>query len=250
MINDMGIKAIILEDEAVAARRLRRMLDDTFSDGIEVIETYQAIADLAEYLLTNPHPDILFLDIRVADGNSFDLFDIVQVRSRVIFTTAYEEFAIQALRKNAADYLLKPIKKAELINAIERAKVSDEEEMERLRKELDPYKKRFLIRFGGKLHSVPTEEIAYVYSEEKLSFFRLKDGSRVPSDLRLQQVQDALDPQQFFRVNRQFIVHIEAIDKMLRYSRSRIDLKLEPPFPQDIIISTETTPRFKQWMDR
>ena len=246
----MGIKAIILEDEAIAARRLRRMLDETFSDSIEVTQTFQSIAGLAEHLLSNTHPDILFLDIQVADGNSFDLFDIVQVRSRVIFTTAYEEYAIQALRKNAADYLLKPIKKAELINAIERAKVNDEEEMEKLRKDLDPYKKRFLIRFGGKLHSVPTDEIAYVYSEEKLSFFILKDGKRVPSDLRLQQIQDSLDPRQFFRVNRQFIVHIEAIDKMLRFSRSRINLKLAPPYPHDIIISTETTPRFKEWMDR
>jgi DNA-binding LytR/AlgR family response regulator len=246
----MGINAIILEDEAIAARRLRRMLHDVYGDGLEVQHTFQTVADLGEHLTEHTHPDILFLDIRVADGNSFDLFDIVQVKSRVIFITAYEEFAIQALRKNAADYLLKPIKKHELIEAIDRASVNSGEQVEQIRQDIDPFKKRFLIRFGGKLHSVPTEEIAYVYSEEKLSFFNLKDGTRVPSDFRLQQIQDSLDPEQFFRVNRQFLVHIGAIEKMLRYSRSRINLELNPPYPQDIIISTETTPRFKEWMDR
>lgn len=246
----MRTTAIILEDEAIASRRLKRMLNELYQDDIEVIETFQTISELGEYLLKNSHPDILFQDIMVADGNSFDLYDIVKVQSKIIFITAYDEFAIKALRNNAIDYLLKPLKKEELSDAIERARVITSEEPAKLRKELSPYKERFLIRFGNKLHSVNTAELAYVYAEEKLSFFMLHNGKRIPSDIALQQVQQDLDPEQFFRVNRQFIVNIDAIKNMLRYSRSRIKLILEPPFPQEIVISTETTPKFKSWMIR
>jgi DNA-binding LytR/AlgR family response regulator len=246
----MKTTAIILEDEAIASRRLKRMLHELYADDLEVIETFQTISELGEYLLKHPHPDLLFQDIMVADGNSFDLFDIVKVNSKIIFVTAYDQFAIKALRNNAIDYLLKPLKKEELSDAIERARLMSQGDHVKLRKELSPYKERFLIRFGNKLHSINTLEIAYVYSEEKLSFFILKNEKRIPSDIPLQQVQEDLDPEQFFRVNRQFIVHIDSIKNMLRYSRSRIKLVIEPLFPQDIIISTETTPKFKSWMDR
>lgn len=242
--------AIILEDEPIASRRLKRMLTELYGEELQVIKTFQSIAGLATYLLDNPHPDILFQDILVADGNSFDLYDVVKLKSKVIFTTAYDEFAIRALRKSAIDYLLKPLKKLELEGAIERAIAAGAEEFSAIQRELTPFKERFLIRFGNKLHSVRTEEIAYIYSEEKLSFFILKDGKRVPSDLKLQDIMDSLNPEAFFRANRQFIVHIDSIQQMLRYSRSRINLKLEPPYPHSIIVSTENTPKFKEWMDR
>jgi DNA-binding LytR/AlgR family response regulator len=250
MMSKLPLSAIILEDEAIAARRLKRMIHEVCGEEIVVIETFQAISDLAEYLLEHTHPDILFQDIMVADGNSFDLYDIVEVRSKVIFITAYDEFAIQALRKNAVDYLLKPLKAEELSNALSRIRQQDTSSLRALQKEFTTYKERFLIRFGNKLHSVNTIDIAYIYSEEKLSFFILRDGKRVPSDLSLQDIQDELNPEQFFRANRQFIIHIDSISQILRYSRARLNLKLEPPYPQDIIISTENTPRFKEWMDR
>ena len=244
------LTAIILEDEAIASRRLKRMIHEICGDDVEVVATFQGLSDLGEYLLSNEHPDILFQDIMVADGNSFDLYDIVDVRSKVIFTTAYDEFAIQALRRNAMDYLLKPLKMEELSNAISRIQNLDTSSLKDLRREITPFKERFLIRFGNKLHSITTQDIAYIYSEEKLSFFILKDGKRVASDYSLQVLQDELDPQKFFRVNRQFIVHIDSVSQILRFSRARLNLKLDPPFPQDIIISTENTPRFKEWMDR
>lgn len=242
--------AIILEDEAIASRRLKRMLHELYGEDLQIVKTFQALSDLGEYLLGNTHPDILFQDIMVADGNSFDLFEIVNVKSKIIFTTAYDKFAIEALRNNAVDYLLKPLKKEELAQAVERARVSERDDLEALRKVISPFKERFLIRFGIKLHSVRTVDISYIYSEDKLSFFILKDGKRVPSDLSMQKIQESLDPDLFFRVNRQFLVHIDSIEKMLRYSRSRINLKLDPPYPNDIIISTDNTPKFKTWMDR
>lgn len=244
------LTAIILEDEAIASRRLKRMIHEICGDDVEVVATFQGLSDLGEYLLSHEHPDILFQDIMVADGNSFDLYDIVDVRSKVIFTTAYDEFAIQALRRNAMDYLLKPLKMEELSNAISRIQNLDTSSLKDLRREITPFKERFLIRFGNKLHSIATQDISYIYSEEKLSFFILKDGKRVASDYSLQVLQEELDPQKFFRVNRQFIVHIDSVSQILRFSRARLNLKLDPPFPQDIIISTENTPRFKEWIDR
>lgn len=226
------------------------MLHELYSDGVEVIDVFQSIADLADYLLKHEHPDILFQDIMVSDGNSFDLYEIVNVQSNVIFTTAYDEYAIKAMRNNAVDYLLKPLKKDELVHAIERATVMSDQIIKKVSKELNTYKERFLVRFGNKLHSIKSSEIAYIYSEEKLSFFILKDGQRVASDYRLQSLEKELDPKLFFRANRQFIIHIDSIAKMLRYSRARVNLKLIPDYPHDIIISTENTPRFKKWIDR
>lgn len=244
------LTAVILEDESIAARRLKRMLNDLYGEEICVMKIFQSISELAEYLSIQDHPDILFLDIMVSDGNSFDLYDIINIKSNVIFTTAYDEFAIKALRNNAIDYLLKPLRKENLLNAINRASKMNRQVISSIGKEITPYKKRFLIRFGNKLHSVKTDDIAYIYSEDKLSFFILKSGIRVPSDLRLQNLEKDLNPDFFFRANRQFIVQIDSIQKMIRYSRSRINLSLSPEFKGDIIVSTESTPRFKKWMER
>lgn len=244
------MNAIILEDEALASRRLKRMLDELFSGEVQVIETYESVRALAGYLEENEHPDLLFLDIMVADGNSFDLFDLVKVRSQVIFITAYNEFAAKAFRKNAVDYLMKPLKNEELKEAVEKVKPIDPSIIERIKLELEPYKQRFLIRFGNKLHSVRTQDISYIYSEDKLSFFVQRDGKRVAADLSMRDIMESLDPHLFFRANRQIILSINSIQNMIRYSRSRIKLILDPPFSQEIIVSTDTTPEFKKWMDR
>jgi len=242
--------AIILEDEAIAARRLKRLLEELFPGEIEVIKTFEAVSDLSTYFDRHPQPDILFLDIMVADGNSFDLFDVVEVTSRVIFITAYDEHAIMAFQKNAVHYLLKPLKRPELEEAVRRLDSKNEGDLNELSKSISPFKERFLIRFASKLHSVTTNSIAYIYSEDKLSFFILKEGSRVPSDIPLQEIMEDLDPKSFYRLNRQFIAHIDSISKMVRHSRSRLRLELNPPSSQEVIISTENTPRFKKWMER
>ncbi|MFT4662309.1 MAG: two-component system response regulator LytT [Patiriisocius sp.] len=242
--------AILLEDEAIASRRMQRLLSELFPGEIKLVGAFDSIRPLAEYLTQHEQPDILFLDIMVADGNSFELFDLVKVKSNVIFVTAYDEFAIKAFRNNAVDYLLKPIKHELLIDAVSKVRPINLDAIESINREINPYKQRFLIRFGNKIHTIKTNDIAYIYSEDKLSFFIMKDGSRVSSDWRLQNIQEELNPDMFYRVNRQFIVHLDSLDKILRYSRSRLNLRLSPSFPKDIIISTENTPLFKKWLDR
>ena len=156
----------------------------------------------------------------------------------------------QAFRKNALDYLLKPIKIEELDEAISKKERLSQPEIVKLNHDYQEYKNRFLIRFGAKIHIVKTEEIAYIYSENKISFFILHSGKKIPSDYTLQELDRMLDPRYFFRVNRQLIVFIDSIQEILAYSKSRVKLKLNPHHNDDIVVSTETTPKFKKWLDR
>lgn len=245
------MKAIIVEDEAIAARRLQRLIKEVSDDTIEILNTFESVADTATYLLENEPPDLIFLDIQVADGNSFELFNIIpQIQSEIVFTTAYTEFAPQAFRKNALDYLLKPIKKSELQEAIKKKRRLSKTQIDGLRNNYTTYKNRFLIRFGAKIHVVKTEEIAYIYSANKISYFVLKDGKKTASDFRLQSLETMLDPVLFFRANRQIIIHIDSILEILTYSKSRVKIRLNPPYKEDIVVSSETTPKFKKWLDR
>lgn len=245
------MKAIIVEDEPIAARRLIRLLDNIEKPGLEVIKTFTSIEATAKYLLEQDHPDLIFLDIHVEDGNSFELFNLIDdLRSSVIFTTAYDEYATNAFRKNALDYLLKPIKPNELKEAINRKKIVKQDQVQILKSGNNAYKSRFLIRLGSKFQLVNTADIAYVYSENKLSYFVLKNGRKFPSDFRLQDIMNQLDPNLFFRVNRQIVASVESISEIFTYSKSRVKLKLNPSFKSDIVVSTDTTPKFKKWLDR
>jgi DNA-binding LytR/AlgR family response regulator len=241
------MRAIILEDEIIAKNRLVRLLEEVDSS-IEIIASFETVRDLAEYLITHEHPEILFLDIQVADGTSFELFDILEVKAHVIFTTAYSEFAIEAFKKNALHYLLKPIKKVELEESLDRAKKIDKSSVANLQQSRKSFNNRFLIKFGIKLYNVATSDIAYIYSNNKISYFVTKDGNRIPSDYKLQHLEERLNAKNFFRVNRQFIVHADNIAEILVTSRSRIELRLEPMYNGKIIISTERTPMFKKWL--
>ncbi len=243
------MKSIIVEDEIVAAQRLLRMLTET-NEPIENIAIFESVEEIATYLLANEHPDILFLDIEVADGNSFELFKIMEVKSKVIFTTAYSEFGAAAFRKNAADYLLKPIKLEELKEAIVKVKNQLPVAQDAFVELPQQYKDRFLIKFGSKITVIKTEDIAYIYSENKIAYFYLRSGLKVASDYKLQDLEAMLDPKMFFRVNRQFIVHIDAILAMNTFTKARVNLKLVPAFREDIIVSTEKTPELKEWLER
>ena len=245
------MNAIIVEDEAIAARRLLRLISEINGAYISVLQTFESIQDTAAYLLENEHPDIIFLDIQVADGNSFELFNVVDnIRSDIIFTTAYSEYGAQAFRKNALDYLLKPIKKDELAEALNKKNKVPREKLESIKEDFSEFKSRFLIRFGAKIHIVKTEDIAYIYSENKISYFILHNGKKIPSDYKLQELETMLNPNLFFRANRQIIVYLDAIAEIITYSKSRVKLRLIPAHNKDIVVSTETTPKFKKWLDR
>jgi len=242
------MKAIILEDEIVAAKRLHRLIVE-LDEGIEILQSFESVLDTAEYLLHHPAPDLLFLDIQVMDGLSFELFNVVEISSPVIFITAYDEYAVEAFRKNAIDYLLKPIKKEDLSESISRVKSLNKNQVQALENTLSKYKNRFLIKFGVKLHSVAANEIAFIYSENKISYFVTNEGKKIASDFKLQDLITQMNPKYFFRVNRQFIIHISSIKEMISYSKSRIKLRLSPAFDGDIVVSTETTPKFKNWLN-
>jgi DNA-binding LytR/AlgR family response regulator len=242
----MKLSAIILEDEPFASKRLKRMIEEIAHD-INVIEIFESIEDTANYLLENEHPDMLFVDIHVADGNSFELFKILDISSKVIFTTAFDKYAIEAFRKNATDYLLKPINRDQLAEAIEKATPLNMESKDIL---LEKYKNRFLIKFGAKLYTVKSTDIAYIFSKNKVTYFCTFDGDRIASDYILQDLETMLDPNLFFRANRQFIVHIESITKMQRHGASRVKLSLNPSISEEIVVSTDKTRIFKKWLGK
>ena len=225
------MKYIVLEDEMIAAQRLVRMIKE-INPELENVGIFESVEELAGHLLSQGQPDILFLDIQVADGNSFELFNIVDVRSKVIFTTAYSEYAVNAFRHNAIDYLMKPINADEVANALTKLSWFDPVKNKELTEQFTEYKNRFLIKFGSKLTVVNTQEIAYIYSENKIGYFVQKNGLRVASDYKLQDLEIQLDPKAFFRVNRQFIVHIDSISQMNTYSKARINLRLIPEFKE------------------
>ena len=233
---------IILEDEQLASNRLVRLLEE-INPGLEIQGVYDSIEELTSILKGGKHPDLLLLDIHVSDGNSFSIFNLVDIRSKIIFTTAYDQYAIDAFRQNAIDYLLKPIKQTELEQALDKAEkynVNDSAD----------YKKRFLINFGNKLHSLQVNDIAYIFSQNKISYFVSQDGSRIPSDYSLKDIIKLLNPKHFFRANRQYIVHIDSIENIKRHDASRVKLYLNPPVADDIVVSTEKTKKFKEWLDR
>jgi len=240
------ISAVILEDELIASNRLSRMVKELDPD-IHIIHVFESISDTVKYYSSlHEHPDILFLDIHVADGNSFELFNLITINSKVIFTTAYDEYAIKALRKDAQDYLLKPIKSEELSDALEKAT----RHIQRGSETSSESKERFLFRFGAKLNSIKISDLKYIYSKNKISYFVTKGGQKIPSDYKLQELESQLDSNLFFRANRQYIVHINSINTIKTHTASRLKLTLTLPFEGHLIISTEKTRDFKKWIDR
>lgn len=250
------MKVLIIEDEEPAAERLQKMLIE-IDPSAEVVDTIVSVKTAIQFLEQQPEIDLILMDINLADGSSFDIFKKTDVEIPVIFITAYDEFALQAFKVNSIEYLLKPVKKAELQHAIEKWKKIFEvktkiPDLNALFKTLGileaSYKKRFLIRYGEKMRTIETDQIAYFYTEEKNIFFKTKDNHTFPSDYQLDKLETLLDPSKFFRINRQFIIHIDAIDQMFSFSKSRVKIVLKPPINIDTIVSTERSPFFKEWL--
>ena len=246
------MKVLIIEDEDAAARRLQKLIKE-IDPSIEVASQLDSIESVLNWLDDNKLPDLVFMDIHLADGSSFEIFQHVKVEKPVIFTTAYDQYAIQAFKVNSVDYLLKPLKKAELEQAIqkyykwhEKSSV-DYNELARAIQG-DQYNKRFLIRIGQSIRVVEMKDAAYFYTENKITFIITKEGKRYPLDQSLEKLEEILDPQAFFRINRQFIVGIDAIREMYAYSKSRVKVALNPPCEMETIVSTERSPHFKKWL--
>ena len=247
------MKILIIEDEQAAVRRLEKLLRD-IDPQVEIITALSSIESAVEWLQQHPAPDIMLMDIHLADGSSFAIFDQVDIAAPVIFTTAYDEYALKAFKVNAIDYLLKPIKQAELEQALAKVKVNkkEQEEDDLIHKLAEAgfikKSKRILVKMGQAIKLIDLDQVAYFYSRDKISFAVMPGNKRYPLDQSLDQIEHMVDPGHFFRINRQFIVKMEAIDEMIAYSKSRVKLKLNPPTEEDAIVSKERSPDFKKWL--
>jgi len=251
------IKVLILEDEDAAAGRLQKMVTEILPE-TEFLETIASVKQGIEWFKTHAMPDLIFADIQLNDGISFDIFKEVAVNSPVIFTTAYDAHALNAFKLNSVDYLLKPVKKTDLSAAIEKFKTvylsnkkDDNNNLQQLLQALQKtqqYKQRFVLRVGEHMKIIEVPDIAYFYTENKANFIISKDGKRHLVDNTLDQLEAMLDPKIFFRINRQFIVSYPSIAEMFTYSKSRVLLKLNPPSKLDTIVSTERSAAFKSWL--
>ena len=247
------IRAVVIEDEGVAARRLSKMLSDA---DIEVKQVLKSNEELQAYLIGNERPDIFFMDIHLNDGIVFETLQKVEVKTPIIFTTAYDEFAIKAFKQKSIDYLLKPVDKSELNNAIAKF-----ESMYPPQNGLDikaisallngngqSYRERIKVKIGDKLRSIKMRDVTMLVSESKITFIRSEDGRAYPVDQSLEALGDELDPVQFHQVNRSQIVNIDFVVDVIAYSNSRLKVVVEGSETKEIIVSRERVRGFKDWL--
>ncbi|MCW5923143.1 MAG: response regulator transcription factor [Saprospiraceae bacterium] len=247
---------VIVEDEHAAARRLEKLLKEVAPESV-VLSRLDSVEAAVMWLQGNPQPDLILLDIHLADGDSFEIFEHVDIVCPVIFTTAYDEYALKAFKVNAVDYLLKPIKTNELAAALEKYKKIYKNAapdyaplLEMLRKqEGQAFLRRMLIRFGNSIKLVDMTDAAYFYTKDKITFIVVRStGKRFPVDYPLDKLESVLDPSVFFRINRQFVINVNAIKEMHPYSKSRVKVDLEPSTELETIVSTERSAEFKKWL--
>ncbi|MGB3467612.1 MAG: LytTR family DNA-binding domain-containing protein [Cyclobacteriaceae bacterium] len=251
---------LIIEDEQLAADKLESLLKKMGRE-ITVVGKLRSVESGVEWLTNNEHPDLLISDIRLLDGVSFEIFSQIDYKKPVIFTTADDQYAIQAFEVNSIDYLLKPVKAESLEAAFEKLdtflgspetqKMPDYQQLLQLMMEgQKSYKSRFMIRVGQKIMAVPVEKIAYFYSQNKLSYAVTFDGKKYPLDETLETISPQLDPQKFIRANRQYIISFESISEIHPYFKGRVKLELAPENEHEIVISSDKTPEFKKWLDQ
>lgn len=249
------MKVLIIEDEKLAADRLKDLLLQTEPE-TEILAILESVEESVNWLIQNPSPELIFMDIQLDDGISFEIFDAVNIEAPVIFTTAYNEYAIRAFKVNSVDYLLKPIEKEALETALEKfKKIYPEKKVEtQLSKVYEqlikPWKTRFFVKVGVRFLSIPVEEICCFFVEERASFLRTQAGKSYDLDFSLDQLQKKVDPAIFFRINRNFIVNINFISEMISYSSNRLKIKMMNFEDEGLIVSREKVSEFKQWMDR
>ncbi len=247
------MNVLIIEDEAAAADRLRKLLV-AVDPAVEVVAALPTVAESVRWFQEHDAPDLVLMDVQLADGDSFAIFKQVQPACPVVFITAFDEYALQAFKVNAVDYLLKPVRKEDLAQALERAaRVAPVRDLSRLDRSRPPVAhatpvKRFLIRYGEHFKVVEPEQIAYIHSLLKNTFLRTREGRDLPLDESLDKLEAQLDPERFIRLNRQLIVHIESIKELLAYSKSRVKVILDPPYDEDAIVSSERSASFKRWL--
>jgi len=253
------MKVLIVEDEKMAADRLEKLLLAT-EENIQILDKLDSVKRAVTWLKSQ-HADLLFFDIQLADGLSFEILEKVDVQTPIIFTTAFDEYAIKAFKVNSIDYLLKPIDPKELKGALLKYKkhhkstetsiLTDMTSLAlAMRQMTKQYKERFVVKVGEHLKTVSTGDIRYIYSQEKTTFLNDIHNRNHIVDFTLEQVQELLDPQQFFRINRKYLIHMSGIKDIITYSNSRLRIILQDSGEMDAIVSREKVQNFKAWLDQ
>ncbi|HJW29356.1 MAG TPA: LytTR family DNA-binding domain-containing protein [Saprospiraceae bacterium] len=245
---------LIVEDEIPAANRLANMLRKIEPEA-NIMGITDGVESTLNFLDKAEPPDLVFMDIHLADGSAFEIFNHHPMADMgVIFSTAFDQYAIEAFKVNALYYLLKPIKQDELEKALVRfkevrQKETDYKEIVNKLLTKPAADKRFLIRMGQSLRLVHQQDIAYFYTAEKITFMMTREGRKYPLDYTLENLEVMVDPTRFFRINRQYIIHIEAIQQMHAHTKARVRIDLIPPAHEEVIVSTEKSPFFKKWLE-
>lgn len=251
------MNVIIIEDEKPSARRLQRMLNQL---GLDAQTMLHSVQEAIEWFQNNEHPDLIFLDIQLSDGLSFEIFETLDIKSAVIFTTAFDEYALKAFQLNSIDYLLKPIDEDDLKKAVDKYQtrfpkqqnvVLDFNDIKKLL--VNPieraYKQRFSVKVGQHLKLINIEDIECFYSENKGTYAFTSDGRNYLLDTTLDQLDSELEPQTFFRISRKFFVNIHAIKDIISYTNSRLQIKLKTYNEQEVIVARERVKEFKDWLE-
>ena len=254
-------KALIIEDEKLAAEHLQRLINQV-DIKIDIIKIISSVDEALLWFDVSPLPDLIFLDVQLSDGLSFEIFNHLNITCPVIFTTAYEEYAIKAFKVNSIDYLLKPIGIDDLKNAINKftsfnynfintynqtLKYKVDQVMKLL---TNNYKSRFVVNVGMHIRSVEVEKISLFYSLEKSTFLLDNTGKSYDIDYSLEQIEKLTDPKQFFRISRKYIANINAIADIISYSSSRLKLKIACSDEEDILVSRSKLAEFRRWLER
>ena len=256
------MKILIVEDEELAVKKLQKTLL-SIDRMVEVVGVTDSIKSTVDFLKQNSAPDLILMDIELADGQSFEVFNMIQVKNPVIFITSYDEYALKAFKVNSVDYLLKPVQKDELEAALNKYKELNNSDnnkgtsdinnlIKELQSKLQPkeYRKRFLVKQAQKLVSIEVDEIAYFYSDGRLNFFKTRDNRKFVVDYTMDELSDMLDPDKYFRISRSFYVSVDAIDQIHDYFGNRLLLNLTPALDKEALVSREKVMDFKKWMGK
>jgi len=249
-------KVLIIEDETPAANRIEKMLLET-NPSLKILAKLQSIQSAVAWFKSNPQPDLIILDIQLADGTSFEIFNQVKVESFVIFTTAYDEYAIRAFELNSIDYLLKPVEKEKLYASLEKFQYLQRKQnvtnvdalLEIIKGQKKEYKKHFLVNINQKIKSININDIAYFYSSDGSTYFKNINSVNYPLDYSLDQLESMLDPEMFFRLNRKYLASRDSLDKIYILSRSRIRTDLKPVAEEPVFVSNARAHEFRLWLD-
>jgi len=253
------MRVLIIEDEPQAAERLSTLVTE-LKPGVSILAKLDTVKRSVEWIKSNSAVDLIFMDIQLADGLSFEIFDKVEVKSPIIFTTAYNEYALKAFKVNSIDYILKPVDKDELKAAFAKYEnlVSTPADSGKMMESISyamqmltkKYKERFVLKVGEHLKSVEVTDILFFFSLEKTTFAQTKDGRKYILDFTLDQLEELLNPNRFFRINRKYIIAVDAIQDMISHVNSRLKLVLKSSDDDDIIVARERVQEFKDWLDR